>query len=214
MIYDRGPMPTADASAFALASLPPAPARVLEVGAGDGELAALLAAAGYDVLAIDPGADPGTPEIEPVALLDVDAPDGAFDAAVAMLSLHHLEPLGASCHRLAAVIRPGGTLVIDEIDFERYDERAAAWWIEQRAAAGREHPHDAATMVAEHQHHLHTLKTVRAALAPHFALGEPVRGAYLHRWGLDPALRGAEEELIAAGRIPAVGARMVGVRAG
>ena len=207
-------MPTADASAFVRTSLPPAPARVLEIGAGDEELAALLAAAGYDMLAIDPAANADRPDIEPVALLDVNAPDGAFDAAVAMLSLHHLEPLGASCDRLAALIRPGGTLALDEIDFERYDERAAAWWIEQRAAAGREHPHDAATMVAEHQHHLHTLKAVRAALAPHFALGEPVRGAYLHRWGLDPALRGAEEELIAAGRIPAVGARMVGVRSG
>ena len=149
-----------------------------------------------------------------VGLAELDEPAGSFDAALAVVSLHHVEPLADSCRQLAMLVRPGGTLVIDEIDFERYDERAAAWWIEQRAAAGREHPHDAATMVAEHQHHLHTLKAVRAALAPHFTLGEPVRGAYLHRWGLDPALRGAEEELIAAGRIPAVGARMVGVRAG
>jgi SAM-dependent methyltransferase len=206
-------MPTADASAFVRASLPPAPARVLEVGAGDGELAALLAATGYDVLAIDPAADAGSAHVEPIALLDVGAPDASFDAAVAMLSLHHLEPLGASCERLAALIRPGGRLVIDEIDFELLDERAAGWWIEQRAAAGREHPHDAATMVAELDEHLHSLRAVRAALAPHFALGEPVRGAYLHRWGIDAGLRGAEEELIATGRMPAVGARMVGVRA-
>ena len=50
------------------------------------------------------------------------------------------------------------------------------------------------------------------ALAPWFDVGEPVRGAYLHRWDLDPGLRDAEEALIAAGRLPATGARLVAVR--
>src|SRR4051812_8862849 len=40
--------------AFVHAALPPPPARVLEVGAGQGKLAAALRAAGYDVVAIDP----------------------------------------------------------------------------------------------------------------------------------------------------------------
>jgi 2-polyprenyl-3-methyl-5-hydroxy-6-metoxy-1,4-benzoquinol methylase len=39
---------------FVLGALPSPPARVLEVGAGGGELAADLRDAGYDVLAIDP----------------------------------------------------------------------------------------------------------------------------------------------------------------
>ena len=59
--------------------------------------------------------------------------------------------------------------------------------------------------------HIHPLDAVREALAPHFALGEPVRGPYLHRWHLPPGLREAEERLIGAGRLPATGARMVGV---
>ena len=204
-------MVSADAKAFVRAALPPAPARVLEVGAGDGTLAALLRGAGYDVLAIDPAAEGDG--VTPVALLDVDEPDGAFDAAVAMLSLHHIEPLEASCERLARLVRAGGPLVIDEIDMERVDNAAAGWWIHQRAAAGRDHPDGPGAMLARLAG-LHPLRTVLAGLAPHFALGEPVRCAYLHRWGFEPGLRDAEEDGIAAGSLPAVGARVVGIRIG
>ena len=37
-------------------------------------------------------------------------------------------------------------------------------------------------------------------------------GVYLHRWHLPPGLRENEERLIGAGRLPATGARLVGVR--
>ena len=50
------------------------------------------------------------------------------------------------------------------------------------------------------------------ALAPWFELGEPVRGAYLHRWALRPSVRDLELELIAEGVLPAIGARMVAIR--
>jgi SAM-dependent methyltransferase len=201
-----------DVVAFVRASLPPAPARVLEVGAGDGELASVLVAAGYDVLAIDPASEGDG--VEPVALLDVDAPDGSFDAAVAVVSLHHVEPLAESAARLAALVRPGGRLVVDEIDFWALDERAVRWWLARRAEAGEEHDADPAEMIADVRGHMHSLARVRAALAPHFALGAPVRGSYMHRWSLPPGLRDAEEELIAAGEMPATGARLVGVRRG
>jgi len=46
-------MVSADLRAFVRANLPESPARVLEIGAGDGELAQTLRDAGYDVLAID-----------------------------------------------------------------------------------------------------------------------------------------------------------------
>jgi hypothetical protein len=53
---------------------------------------------------------------------------------------------------------------------------------------------------------------IRAALAQEFHLGEPVPGPYLYRWELHPALRAVEEELIAAGELPATGARFVAIR--
>jgi SAM-dependent methyltransferase len=198
-----------DVKAFVLAQLPAAPARVLEIGAGAGELAEALRAAGYDVVAIDPAADAAA--VHPVPLHELREPPESFDAAVAVVSLHHVEPLAESCRRLAEVVRRRGTLVVDEIDFERFDERAALWWLDQC-----EHPadHDPAQMVADLRDHLHSLSTLRAALGEWFELSEPVRGPYLYRWDLPPGLRGAEEDLIAAGRLPATGARLTGTRRG
>jgi SAM-dependent methyltransferase len=197
--------------AFVRAALPPRPARVLEVGAGRGELAAALRDAGYDVLAIDPAGD-GAARVEPVALADLEAAEGAFDAAVAVVSLHHVEPLVASCERLAELLRRGGRLVIDEFDVDRFDARAAGWQAAQRAAAGLHVHGDPADWPTDLREHLHPLGDIRAALAPAFALGEPVRGAYLYRWDLDPALRAVEERLVADGALPATGARLVGIR--
>jgi SAM-dependent methyltransferase len=196
---------------FVRAALPPAPARVLEVGAGEGELAAALRETGYEVVAIDPAAD-GAAGVEPVALIDVAAEDASFDAAVAVVSLHHVDPLEASCARLAALVRPGGTLVVDEFDVARFDERAARWQIAERAAAGIDHPDHAASWTADLRDHMHPLAVVREALAPAFAIGEPVRGPYLYRWELDPSLRTVEERLVATGALPATGARFVGIR--
>jgi SAM-dependent methyltransferase len=184
---------------------------VLEIGAGEGELASALADAGFDVVAIDPASE--SPAVRPVALHELDEPAGSFDAAVAIVSLHHVEPLDESCRRLAELVRSGGTLVVDEFDVERFDERAAAWQLEHREAHGHEdHDRDPAGVVAHMRAHLHGLARIRSALAPWFALGEPVRGAYLYRWDLPPSLRDPEEQLIAEGWLPATGARLVGIR--
>src|SRR4051812_6345877 len=108
-------MPVPDVHAYVRAALPPPPARVLEIGAGDGTLAALLTSAGYDVTAIDPG---GEPPVLPVPLLELEAAPRSFDAAVAVVSLHHVMPLGKSLRRLADVLRHGARLVVDEIDVD------------------------------------------------------------------------------------------------
>jgi SAM-dependent methyltransferase len=196
--------------AFARSSLPAPPARVLEVGAGAGELAAALREAGWDVVAIDPAGD--APGVLPVALADLDAAAGSFDAAVAVVSLHHVEPLAASCARVAELVRPGGTLAVDEIDSDRMDERAVRWWLDRRAEAHEHEPAEPAEILSGLREHIHRLEAVRAALAPHFALGAPVRGVYLYRWHLPPGHRDAEEALVARGELPATGARLVGVR--
>jgi SAM-dependent methyltransferase len=195
-------MPTPEVHAYVRAALPPPPAKVLEIGAGSGELAEQLRENGYDVTAIDPAGGPGIVQIH---LHEI---DGSFDAAVAVVSLHHVEPLEASVERLAGALAPGSRLVVDEFDVARYDEAAARWWL-----GHADHEHDPADMVGDLRHHLHPVDAITAALAQWFDVSEPVRGAYLHRWEIDPGLRGEEETEIAAGRIPATGARFIATRA-
>lgn len=204
-------MASVELRAFVRANLPEPPARVLEVGAGAGHLARALRAAGYDVLAIDPRSD-GDDDVHPVALADLDEPEGSFAAAVAVVSLHHVEPLEESCRRLGELVEPGGALVIDEFDVGAFDLDAAAWWLDQRHALGEMQPQTAEELVADHREHLHPLGRIVAALEPYFELGPPVRGAWLHRWNLGDSLRVVEEEAIARGQLRAVGARLVGCR--
>src|SRR5207248_2961655 len=135
--------------------LPEPPARVLEAGAGAGQLAGALRAAGYDVLAIDP--EPKSDDVRAVALADLDEPAGSFAAAVAVVSLHHVDPLEDSCRRLGELVEPDGTLVIDEFDVGAFDLGAASWWLGQRRALGEEQPQTAEQLVADHREHLHPL---------------------------------------------------------
>ena len=203
-------MASVDLRSFVRANLPEPPVRVLEIGAGTGSLARALRAAGYEVLAIDPRSE--SDDVRRVALADLDQPAGSYEAAIAVVSLHHVDPLEESCRRLGELVAPGGTLVVDEFDVGALDVRAAAWWLEQRAALGDAPPKTAEELVAEHRDHLHPFERIVAALQSHFELGAPVRGAWLHRWNLSDSLRGVEEDAIARGRLPATGARLVGRR--
>src|SRR5579871_176070 len=105
---------TADVLAFVRANLPEPPVRLLEIGAGDGELARALSESGYEVVAIDP--EPGGEHVRAVALLELEEPAGSFGGAVAVTSLHHVEPLEESLEHLAELVGPGGVLVVDEFD--------------------------------------------------------------------------------------------------
>lgn len=195
---------------FVHANLPPPPARVLELGAGSGELARALSAAGYDIVAIDPEAT--TADALPLPMIELDEPEASFDAAVAVISLHHVDPLDESCAHLAHVLLPGAPLLVDEFDVDLYDERAAGWWLEQRRTLGFTEDRSARDLVEHMRAEVHPLSRIQAALVPHFDLGPPERGSYLYRWGLDESLRPLEEELIAAADLPAVGARLIGRR--
>jgi 2-polyprenyl-3-methyl-5-hydroxy-6-metoxy-1,4-benzoquinol methylase len=101
-----------DVAAFMLRQLPPRPARVLEVGCGDGQLARTLAAHGYAVVGIDPNA-PANDLFQAVALEEFRDP-GAFDAVVASRSLHHIADLADTLDRIAGLLSPGGRLIVHE----------------------------------------------------------------------------------------------------
>jgi len=107
---------TLDFTEFTLSHLPRAPQRVLEVGCGsEGGVAPALAAAGYDVVAIDPDA-PAGPLYRRVALEDFDD-SGPFGAVVAGRVLHHVEPLEPALDKL---VRLGVVLdqIVDEFELD------------------------------------------------------------------------------------------------
>jgi SAM-dependent methyltransferase len=194
---------------FVSASLPDPPARLLEIGAGRGELAEHLMHAGYDVVAIDPASQ--VPHVRAVALDQLDAPDASFDAALAVVSLHHVDPLERSCEHLARLLPPAAPVVIDEFDIAALDLAAARWWLSQRPAHA-DHEREPEVIVADMQAHLHGLGDVLAALEPWFELGPVERRPYLYRWDLDPGVKPLEEQAIARGEIAATGARVVARR--
>jgi SAM-dependent methyltransferase len=151
-------MVTSDLHAFVRANLPAPPARILEVGAGDGELARAVDGTGYDVLAIDP--EPGGANVQACGLHELDEPPASFDAAVAVVSLHHVDPLAESLGRLATVLVQGAPLVIDEFDVGTFDTRGAHWWLDQRRTLGGDEQATAEELVEEHRNHLHPLDRI------------------------------------------------------
>jgi SAM-dependent methyltransferase len=192
------------------ANLPPPPARLLEVGAGEGELARSLRTSGYEVTAIDPKSE--SPDVEPVALIDLPLPELPLDAAIAVVSLHHVDPLEASVERLASVLDPGAPLLVDEFDAAALDERAAAWWLEQRRAHGGEDSETPEELGPKMRAKVHPIELLVSVLSRWFEIGELERGTYLCRWHLDGSLRPAEEELVARGELPLTGVRFIAQR--
>ena len=124
---------------FLREQLPPPPARVLEVGCGQGELTTALAVEGYDVLGIDPVAPEGE-RFRRIRLEDLDPEEGLFDAVCASHSLHHIRDLDHALDRIASLLGPGGLLVLDEHGWDLADEATLDWlWNQRRALASAGH---------------------------------------------------------------------------
>jgi SAM-dependent methyltransferase len=119
---------------FVLSQLPPASARVLEVGCGEGELARALGDAGYDVVAIDPEAPDG--EIFRRTTIEAFDDPGPFDAVVASRSLHHVEDLGGMLDKLVRLLGEGGPLVLNEFAWDRRDPMTPEWEEEHKGLHG------------------------------------------------------------------------------
>jgi SAM-dependent methyltransferase len=179
-------------TAFVLSQLPPPPRRVLEVGCGRGELALALDAAGYDVVGVDPEAPEG-PIFRRTTIEELDEP-GPFDAIVAAFSLHHVENLDAALDKLSGLLE--GVLVVDEFGWDLLDE-----------ATARQYELDTDDWRDEHAD-LHGFERLRSALDARFDERHFEWGPYFSRH-LE-ADEDEERELIAAGKIRALGFRYVG----
>lgn len=202
-----------DFTAFVLLHLPPPPSRILEVGCGRGELARALDAAGYEVLAVDPRAPEGT-IFRQLTLEELDDP-GPFDAAIAGRVLHHVHPLQPAIEKLA---RLAPLLILDEFAWERLDRPTQEWYEGQlRMLAERgfkpSGPPDLDHWREEHAD-LHPSDAVREAVGARFEERVLEWRAYLYRWLEGAPSEDAEQTLIAAGAIRALGYRAVYYRPG
>lgn len=107
---------------FVLHHLPPAPARVLEIGCGDrGGVVPALVDVGYDAIGVDPRAPSG----ERFRQCDFREIEGEFDAVVAGRVIHHLVPLDQAVERMAGL---APLVLVDEFAWDLIDPELQAWY--------------------------------------------------------------------------------------
>jgi len=117
------------------AKVPPGTRRVLDVGCGDGFLAARLAERIPEVTAVDLDAPVlqrararfANPAIRWMHddIMTAELPNAGFDAVVSNAALHHVEDTRAVLRRLAALVIPGGTLAV--VTFVKPSLRNGLW---------------------------------------------------------------------------------------
>ena len=130
------PLLAAAKAQTARAALRLRPREVLEVGSGTGRQAVLLARLGLEVTATDLSARlfpaaargpraPAGPRFLEADARDLPFPDGAFALVLVSLLLHGLDEAdrGAVLREARRVLRPGGTLLVLEFDFDPRRER-------------------------------------------------------------------------------------------
>jgi SAM-dependent methyltransferase len=201
-------------------SLPPAPAKVVELGCGPlGGFVPRMRASGYDAIGVDPEAPAGDAyrqfEFEHAE------PFRDLGAIVASTSLHHVTDPADVIDRVAASLAPSGRVVVVEWDWKRFDERTAAWcfarlgdepgWLQRRRdeAAGRSWS-DALREWAEREG-IHTADELLRLLDERFRREHLAHGPYFFA---DLAETSAEDELAAieAGEIQATRIDYAGTR--
>lgn len=193
-----------DFLAFVTEHLPPAPARVLEIGCGtSGGLVPSLRDGGYDALGIDPRAPEGGSFRQET--LEQHAGDG-YDAVVAGRVLHHVEPLAAGLDKLVSL---APLLLVDEFAWNHIDGPTQEWYEGQHrmlAASGAE-PGGPASLDEWRWRHagLHPYETLREGLDARYDEVAFELRPYLYRWLGGPSTRALEETLVGAGAIRPLG---------
>lgn len=209
---------------FVTSNLPRGAARILEVGCGDGALAALLQADGLEVTAIDSDPEAVNAAIATgigARLATWPVPmDEKFDAILFTRSLHHIHELDEAVGAAARALRPGGRIIVEDFRAEGGSQRSADWFADLArsliADGALEASLDELTeKLAPADHDLHASSTIAGTLrgfeveatdaAYYFRYLEP----HLRRPDMAQALLDQELALIDAGAIDPLGKRFV-----
>ncbi len=188
---------------FVQSVAPTKSATLLDVGCGDGLIAAQLVNAGYRVFAID-GNEESVKKAREIGVnakhcLLKDYENNPFDVIFVSRALHHMPPLIENLKKIDSLLAPDGLLVIEDFGFELVDSSAAAWLIKQtklvkdnREIEGGRHqwlvsscnlpPNEALERWLHHhweKHHLFTSKEMKEALTNQFQSASCQPNAYL-----------------------------------
>ena len=227
---------------FVRSVLPIGAKRLLEIGCGEGQVAELLQAVGYEVIALDVDDE----AVRKARARGVDArlsqwPEPqcvGLDAVLFTRSLHHIRNLRESVRAAFGALQGAGAVIVEDFGYNEAPEATLGWFRSLASfivaiQSGKPSPFVAALLatrgelgarwMAEHDHELHSASAIAAALAEHSDSVTSARAAYYFRYlesmfeddpaGLE-ALIEHEEQLVGLGLIAPLGRRFVAIARG
>lgn len=204
-------VPTRETVTFVTSHLP-ASADVLEVGCGEGHVAAELLQRGHRVIGVDSDENViARAQRRGVRAIRASWPDltsEPVDAVVFTRSLHHIDSLDRSIGRAREVLRPTGALLVEDFAFDEADEPTISWFLKALGSESGKRliepvPDEFVTDLLgagdpacvwhqSHDHELHTITAMTRAIAEQFAVREIQPVPYLYRY-LVPVLPDTSE---------------------
>ncbi|KAL0482205.1 ubiquinone biosynthesis O-methyltransferase [Acrasis kona] len=149
--------------------LPPAPASILEIGCGSGQVSKALMDLGYTVTAVEP--DEKSSEKAKVLGVNVTVmdflkfePNQQFDFIFSILVLHHIPDLVGAVQAIKKHLKPNGTVYVEEFHLSIVDHDTSKWFFDHQDLleiaevtsihqhGGHHHGHHS------HNHHAHNFK--------------------------------------------------------
>jgi SAM-dependent methyltransferase len=195
-------VPTRETLIFLISHVP-AGAEILEIGCGEGHLACELMRFGYRVTGLDSDPDViaraqgrGVPAV--VGSWPEFSGSVSFDAIAFTRSLHHISPLREATGRARELLKPTGSLLIEDFAFEEVDETTLDWFArvlrsKQAMALINLIPGQLVTDLLSSRdvmevwqrnrgHDVHSITTIYEAVAERFVPHETRSVPYLYRY--------------------------------
>lgn len=186
---------------FVLRNIPAQKLRILEVGCGSGALAKQLHDLGHEVIAIDTLAE----SIDAAKELGVDArvasfpafDETPFDVILFTRSLHHIRPLSTAVDQAHRLIRPSGSLLVEDFAFSDTNEHTTAWFyrllklleacnalLPAEDSFGRKllKGGGGISLWQDHVHEINTALRVSQAISERFEILQAKSAPYLYRY--------------------------------